>query len=673
MFPHPPSSRSPSATPAPLPGALQPELHEGGLAADPSESRYRTKVIREDVERRENARMGAIMPGTGDGSALGEECFLWTDVPNVKNFRYIPCALSATPSPHPSVPFYRTIPYPPPVPLVHLSLLDRSNYLRISPSLLTVCNERGFRSCRANVSVREGAWYYEVKIEIGDGDRGAGRGLGGDSVVGNPHVRLGWGRRESNLDTPVGCDAYSYGIRDATGEKVHLSRPKTYARKGFRSGDVVGCLIKLPPRPSLEGKPTYHPAHVKRQRRAFNYKSQAYFESAEYAPCREMEALVDRDGKLAAAAANGNGESNGDVANHKKTAGAATKHTKKSKKPSEKQAPSPEEPASRKLERLSESSISFFINGEPFGAAFEDIFDFTPLPPLRAPGTGKKQYGDDVMHDDGTLGYYPMVSCFGRAKVKANFGPDFAHPLPVLPDGTPVKAMSDRWPDFRKEEAAQDDVDEVEDTKRLEAILEAEKKALQKKMAKSKAKGGKSGSATPKGGVPAGTKKAQASQQKRKRAGTEASTPGPDSVRGRTQTPVTAPSSVRGRTMTPVLFAQSDIADIPGEWDQEGQESTRERSISVAQSDASSRDPWGRSRDEVEQEEQAERERDIKRPRPEEHMLSAGNSEDGYGEEEEEEEGEEEEVEDREKRETNEEERGEEGEEDEEEEEGIKW
>ncbi|WVQ77153.1 hypothetical protein IAR50_006836 [Cryptococcus sp. DSM 104548] len=639
-LPHPLFSRSPSATPAPLPGALHPELHEGGLAADPSESRYRTKVIREDVERREYARMGAIVPGTGDGVAVGEECFLWTDVPNVKNFRYVPCALSATPSPHPALPFYRTIPYPPPVPLVHLSLLDRSNYLRISPSLLTVYNERGFRSCRANVSVREGAWYYEVKIERGDGDRGAGRGLGGDSVAGNPHVRLGWGRRESNLDTPVGCDAYSYGIRDATGEKVHLSRPKPYAGKGFKTGDIVGCLIKLPPRPTLEGKPAYHPAHVKRQRRAFNYKSQAYFESAEYIPCKEMEALIDREGKLAAAAANGNGESNGEVANHKKTAGAATKHTKKGKKPSEKRAPSPEEPASRELERLPGSNISFFINGEPFGTAFDDIFDYTPLPPSRAPGLGKKQYGDDVMHDDGTLGYYPMVSCFGRAKVKANFGPDFAYPLPVLQDGTPARAMSDRWSEFRSEEAAQDAVDEAEDAKRLEAILEAEKKAALKKMAKSKGKGGKSGSATPRSGTGEAIRRAPAGQHKRKRAGTEASTPGPESVRGRTQTPVPAPSNVRGRTVTPVSFAPSDFgSDMPGEEDREGREGARERSVSVAASDASSNDPWGRSRDEVEQEEREERKRELKKAKIENHGPSAGNSEDGEGEEEEEEEG----------------------------------
>lgn len=100
----------------------------------------------------------------------------------------------------------------------------------------------------------------------------------------------------------MGCDAYSYAIRDVGGEKVHISRPKPYANKGFRTGDIVGCLISLPRRPSLEDKPVSDPARIKRQRRAFNYKSQAYFESAEYTPSKEMDALIDRDGKLAAAA-----------------------------------------------------------------------------------------------------------------------------------------------------------------------------------------------------------------------------------------------------------------------------------------------------------------------------------------------------------------------------------
>ncbi|KIS01066.1 compass component bre2 [Cryptococcus deuterogattii 2001/935-1] len=530
-------------------------LGEGLAGPGPSTTESHTKkIIREDVERRQYARMGTIMPGTGDGLELGEECFSWTDIPSVKNFRYHPCALSPTPSPHPMYPFYRTIPYPPPIPPVHLSLLDRSSYLRISPSLLTIYNDRGFRSCRANVSVREGTWYYEVHIDRGDGEQGARRGTGGEG--GNPHVRLGWGRREANLDTPVGCDAYSYAIRDVGGEKVHISRPKPYANKGFKTGDVVGCLITLPPRPSVEDKPPSDPARIKRQRRAFNYKNQAYFESAEYTPSKEMDALIDRDGKLAAAA---KAESQAQEANGgdmpKKQMGAATKNTKKGKRKPEK-AP---EPVARKLEKLSSSSISFFINGECFGEAFTDLYDFTPLPSPYPPagGHGRKHHpGDEVLHDDGTLGYYPMVSCFGRAKATCNFGPDFTHPLP---EG--ARPMCERYAEFKEEERLQDEKDEIEDAERLCQILEAEKKML----SKVKHRAQKVNPATASRENTPKRKKGPAPKRKREgRDGTEMSTPGLESVRGLTATP--AP--------------EVPMSEAGTEW----REGSRERSMSVAAS-----------------------------------------------------------------------------------------
>ena len=96
------------------------------------------------------------------------------------------------------------------------------------------------------MAVREGKWYFECHI-LGGKTTGAGGGTGGD--VGNAHVRVGWGRREAQMDAPVGADAYSYGIRDVDGSKVHISRPKPYAQ-GFGTGDVVGCMITLPPYPN---------------------------------------------------------------------------------------------------------------------------------------------------------------------------------------------------------------------------------------------------------------------------------------------------------------------------------------------------------------------------------------------------------------------------------------
>lgn len=75
-----------STTSLPLPNQNFPG--EGLAGPGPSTTESHTKkIIREDVERRQYARMGTIMPGTGDGLDLGEECFSWTDIPSVKSKR----------------------------------------------------------------------------------------------------------------------------------------------------------------------------------------------------------------------------------------------------------------------------------------------------------------------------------------------------------------------------------------------------------------------------------------------------------------------------------------------------------------------------------------------------------------------------------------------------------
>ena len=57
-----------------------------------------------------------------------------------------------------------------------------------------------------------------------------------------PHVRLGWARRESPLNAPVGFDGYSYGLRDVGGQRIFLSRASDYG-EAFQPGDVVGMYI----------------------------------------------------------------------------------------------------------------------------------------------------------------------------------------------------------------------------------------------------------------------------------------------------------------------------------------------------------------------------------------------------------------------------------------------
>lgn len=363
-------------------------------------------------------------------------------------YRYSFCAPSPNTSPSPLLPFFRTIPGPPPSPPVSISWLDRSAFLRLSPDGLTCFTDKGFRSGRGTLAVREGLWYYEVVIENGSGSRGASKGSGD---TGNPHVRIGWGRREAVLDAPVGACGYSYGIRDVNGEKLHIARPKPYANRPFSTGDVVGCLISLPKRPDPEGPEDA--AYVKRWRVPLRYKGQQYFEQDEYPIQKEMEALVNREGKPPA------------------TEVPEVKKTVKKKKGE----PEPAAPINRELKTLEGSYIEFFINGVSCGKAFENIYDFLPLPPLpgQIPPPKKRNTGDReraMCHDDGTLGYFPMVSCFGRGKARVNFGPQWLAPV-ELPPGT--RAVCDRWEEFRADEEKWDERDEVELTEKINKDLEA--------------------------------------------------------------------------------------------------------------------------------------------------------------------------------------------------------
>ena len=108
-----------------------------------------------------------------------------------------------------------------------------------------ITTEKGFRMSRANVSVREGRWFWECKIISGirpPNDGGADPGDGG-------HVRIGVARREATLEGPVGFDAYSYGLRDVGGQKVTRSRPVDFAQSDLREGDVIGVELTLPSLP----------------------------------------------------------------------------------------------------------------------------------------------------------------------------------------------------------------------------------------------------------------------------------------------------------------------------------------------------------------------------------------------------------------------------------------
>ena len=279
---------------------------------------------------------------------------------------------------------------------------------------------------RANVSVREGKWYWECKVLSGVKNPKNPSPIGGDT---GGHVRFGFSRREASLDTPVGFDAYSYGIRDVAGQKVHKSRPQDFFPQGESvcEGDVIGIEINLPSlsmhKKVVDG--TYNKAvdvsddvepqgaeghNIIRDRLPIRYKSQLYFEQFEYQSCKEMEELMYPTGSSAAPT-------------------AATS-----------QAPHPNH-LMPSLRTLPFSCIKIYKNGQPMGTAFTDLFAF--LPPASKPPSQSGMVGAREGLDDGILGYFPVISVFQGGAAEANFGPDFWFPPPELTTDDDVDMVGD--------------------------------------------------------------------------------------------------------------------------------------------------------------------------------------------------------------------------------------
>ncbi|KAI0654764.1 hypothetical protein C8Q70DRAFT_1058172 [Cubamyces menziesii] len=404
---------------------------------------------------------------------------------NRLNFRYTPAGLTP---PESALPF-RTIESHPTT--FRVSWEDRSPFIKVTQDGLGLQGEKGFRSARCNAPIREGRWYMEVKIELGAGDKPPGLKRKEGS-----HVRLGWARREAPLNAPAGYDGYSYAMRDKTGEKVHLSRPRPYGRP-FRTGDVVGMYICLPPRRKPDRRDAYDPAHIKRERIAIEFKGQEYFESLEYAQSKEMVALMDAS----------------DRAKATNTSSLPSSSTKKSA--TVKNVPAnargakgkgvPEEAPMRPLPTLGpESYIAFFINGECQGIAFQDLYDYLPLrtPPSkaeqkkRANKEGLREHKENPF-DDGTLGYYPFISLFNGAQVHINPGPSFDYtPPPDIdavvanpevdikpqPDANPTwRPVCERYGEYMSEQWALDELEEKEARKTQKPDVDDEQAQQEKR------------------------------------------------------------------------------------------------------------------------------------------------------------------------------------------------
>jgi COMPASS component BRE2 len=335
-----------------------------------------------------------------------------------------------------------------------MSFEDAATHVYFNEAASQVTTDKGFRMARANVAVRQGKWYWECKIT-----QGIRKSKEGSSKPdGVRHVRMGWARREASLDAPVGFDAYSYGIRDVTGEKVFMSRPKEFFPPGetIAEGDVIGLEIGLPSenlhRKVMSG--TYNPAvdvaenqdetdntaegpNIVRDRVPIRFKAHTYFERIEYHSTKELEDLMNPS------PAGPGSSSNQPNAHHSSPA----------------------------LRTLPGSYIKVYKNGVFMGTPFKDLLGF--LPPASKP---MPQVGAREGLDDGMLGYYPAVSVFRGGAAEVNFGPDFWYPPPCLSnDGradsneTPAEtlpgklcAVSTRYEEQIAEDIVYDIVDEVD-------------------------------------------------------------------------------------------------------------------------------------------------------------------------------------------------------------------
>ncbi|KAI1000454.1 hypothetical protein K3495_g7741 [Podosphaera aphanis] len=284
------------------------------------------------------------------------------------------------------------------------SLEDSASNILVDQECKHITTEKGWRSAKANVCMREGRWYWECKITCGIPQ------LESTSTASTPgpHVRMGIGRREATLEGPVGFDCYSYGLRDVGGQKIHMSRPKDFFENNehIREGDVIGFEVNLPsenlhrkivngtfnPRVDVEdqGNTSLHRADIIRDRAAIKIKDYWVFEQAAYAPGKELEDWYS-------------------------PAPTSFKHDMK---------PCPSHP-SIPLRTLPHSSITIYKNGVLEGTAFDNLFSF--LPPASKPAVVKDMFFREGL-DDGTLGYYPTISVFQGGAAEVNFGPNYWFP-----------------------------------------------------------------------------------------------------------------------------------------------------------------------------------------------------------------------------------------------------
>lgn len=314
---------------------------------------------------------------------------------------------------------------------------------------LAVTTNEPWHTARANVCAREGTYYYEARVVSGIvNNPQANPPNGGPGKSPRGHVRLGWARREADLDVNVGVDCYGYGIRDVNGEVVNRMRCEYFFPRGeaIREGDVIGMLITLPPlslhKKVVEG--TYDPAvdgeganshsdpppimNLIRDRIPFHLKSDFCWQQSNIFPSKQL-----RDYAF----------------NLKETPTYGP--------------PSPLNTEDASLRTLPGSSITIYKNGVKMGTPFKELYAFLPPASRLANGSNNLGIGERENADDGMIGYFPAVSCYGGGAVECRFEPPWwIGPPPTTESGEKVRAIGERFNEQIVEDVLADIVDEVE-------------------------------------------------------------------------------------------------------------------------------------------------------------------------------------------------------------------
>lgn len=329
------------------------------------------------------------------------------------------------------------------------SFEDSPAAISFSQDATAVTTSDAWHTARANVCAREGTYYYEARVISGvvNDPSNTSRPAAGGPASSRGHVRLGFARREADLDVNVGVDCYGYGIRDVNGEVVNRMRCEFFFPKGeaINEGDVIGMLITLPPlsihKKIVEG--AYDPAtdgdggsesakpvaaNIIRDRIPFHYKSDFCWQQSNIFPTKHL-----RDYAF----------------NLKETPTFGP--------------PSPLNSEDASLRTLPGSSITIFKNGVKMGSPFKELYAFLPPASRLGNGTNNSGIGERESADDGMIGYYPAVSCYGGGAVECRFeGPWWVGPPEKTENGDPIRPIGDRFNDQIVEDVVADIVDEVE-------------------------------------------------------------------------------------------------------------------------------------------------------------------------------------------------------------------